>query len=118
MQQDIQETQDTQSAAQPGDTQQSQARQEQESAVLLAQALLCLDDQEQMLALLEDLCTPRERQEMTQRLQVARMLDEKNSYTNIQQATGASATTVARVARCLNYGGGGYRQVLDRLKKN
>ena len=31
--------------------------------------------------------------------------------------TGASTATISRVNRCLLYGAGGYRLVLDRLKK-
>lgn len=82
---------------------------------MLLNALVSLDDARTAYALLQDLCTPRELEDISQRLQVARMLDAGISYANIQSATGASATTVARVARCLKYGPGGYRAVLDTL---
>lgn len=81
----------------------------------LIRGLLALRDEAEAVAFLQDLCTPRELEDLTQRLQVARMLDSGASYARIQEDTGASATTVARVARCLKYGPGGYRTVLDRL---
>ena len=36
-------------------------------------------------------------------------------YTAIQEATGASATTISRVSKSLNYGADGYARVLERL---
>lgn len=83
----------------------------------LLAALVSLRDQAEASALLADLLTPREAEDFAQRLEVARMLDAGVSYVRIQAATGASATTVARVARCLKYGSGGYRVVLDRLPR-
>lgn len=81
----------------------------------LLQALLSLRDSSEASRLFDDLLTPREIDDLSQRLEVARMLDAGIPYVRIQAATGASATTVARVARCLKYGPGGYRVVLDRI---
>ena len=53
--------------------------------------------------------------ETSQRLAVARLLDAGMSYAAIEKETGASATTIARVSKCLTYGTGGYRQALDIL---
>lgn len=82
---------------------------------MLLDALVSLEGPGDADRLLQDLCTPRELEDLSQRLEVARMLDAGVSYARIQAATGASATTVARVARCLKYGSGGYRTVLDKL---
>lgn len=81
----------------------------------LLEAFLTLDDAEEAYALLLDLCTVREIQEMAQRLQVARMLASGEHYSAIQEATGASATTISRVSKALNYGADGYKRVLERL---
>ncbi|MDH4139426.1 MAG: YerC/YecD family TrpR-related protein [Coriobacteriia bacterium] len=81
----------------------------------LLEALLSLDDPEQAYAFLQDLCTIREIQDMAQRYHVARMLAAGEHYSSIQEATGASATTISRVSKALNYGADGYRSVLDRL---
>ena len=64
---------------------------------------------------LGDLCTPREIDDLSQRLEVAAMLSEGHSYADVSRATGASSTTVSRVSKCLNGERGGYRTVLSRL---
>lgn len=85
-----------------------------EVEVLLA-ALVSLESRDEAYALLLDLCTIREIQDMAQRLYVARLLAAGEHYTHIQEITGASATTISRVSKCLNYGADGYRTLLDRL---
>lgn len=72
-------------------------------------------DQDTIYAILQDLCTVREITEMSQRLEVARLLSEGASYLDIQEQTGASATTISRVSKCLNYGSGGYGAALGML---
>ena len=84
----------------------------------LLEVLASIDDKETLFALFEDLFTIREIKETSQRLTVARMLDEGKSYAAIEEATGASATTIARVSKCLSYGAGGYRAALDVLAGN
>ena len=63
---------------------------------------------------LRDLCTLSELEAMAHRWQVARLLDEGLPYLEIAQRTGASTTTVTRVAHWLRHGEGGYRQALAR----
>jgi len=81
----------------------------------LLRALLLLGTQDEAYALLLDLCTIREIQDMAQRLQVARMLAAGEHYSAIQVTTGASATTISRVSKSLNYGADGYARVLGKL---
>jgi TrpR-related protein YerC/YecD len=71
-------------------------------------------DSAQVEVLMEDLCTIREIHEMAQRLTVAFMLNAGESYAAIQEKTGTSTTTIARVSKCLNYGTGGYRAIIER----
>jgi len=78
-------------------------------------ALSSIDDKDTMFALLEDLFTIREIRETSQRLYVAQLLDQGKPYKAIEEATGASATTIARVSKCLSYGAGGYRAALEAL---
>lgn len=75
-------------------------------------AFASLNEAPEVAALLKDMCTIREIEEMSQRLEVARLLDNKEPYTAITEKTGASATTIARVAKSLNHGAGGYKRVL------
>ena len=84
----------------------------------LLRALLLLGDAEEAYSLLIDLCTIREIQDMAQRLQVARMLSAGEHYSAIQESTGASATTISRVSKSLNYGADGYARVLGKLAEN
>lgn len=83
----------------------------------LLQVLAALDDRDRIFALLEDLFTIREIKETSQRLAVASLLSAGRSYASIEEATGASATTIARVSKCLNYGAGGYAYAFDVLGK-
>ena len=82
----------------------------------LLDVLCSIDDKDVLFNLLEDLFTIREIRESSQRLAVARMLGEGKSYAQIEKATGASATTIARVSKCLSYGTGGYQVALEALK--
>jgi TrpR-related protein YerC/YecD len=81
----------------------------------LLAAFGALRTDEERYAFLQDVATIREIKDMAQRLAVARMLDGGAHYADVQQATGASSTTISRVSRSLNYGAGGYRAVIDAL---
>ena len=62
----------------------------------------------------EDLCTIQEIKDMTLRFEVAKKLDEGLSYQVISDQTGASSTTISRVAKALGYGEGGYQLLLRK----
>lgn len=72
-----------------------------------------------MAGFLKDIATPAELDALAERWRIARMLDGgAASYRDIAEATGASTTTVARVARFLREEPhAGYRSVLDRTQK-
>lgn len=89
-----------------------------ESTDALARAFLALDSIEDCYRLFEDLFTIKEVQDVSQRLEVARMLQEHATYTEIVEKTGVSTATIGKVNRALNYGAGGYHLVLSRMKKN
>jgi TrpR-related protein YerC/YecD len=84
----------------------------------LLRALLLLDTEDEAYALLQDLCTIREIHDMAQRLHVAQMLAAGEHYSAIQESTGASATTISRVSKSLNYGADGYSAILGKLAEN
>ncbi|MFS0645751.1 YerC/YecD family TrpR-related protein [Siminovitchia sp. 179-K 8D1 HS] len=81
----------------------------------LFNAILSLKDLDECYRFFDDLCTINEIQSLSQRLEVARMLREGNTYQKIEMATGASTATISRVKRCLNYGNDTYEMVLKRL---
>lgn len=86
-----------------------------EAADNLARAFLALETVEECYRLFEDLFTIREIQDLSQRLEVARMLQSGSTYTEVVEKTGVSTATIGRVNRALNYGAGGYQLVLNRM---
>ena len=88
-----------------------------ESIDLLLNTIMDLSSVDEFYDFFTDVCTVKELQDMAQRLQIAIMLDKGISYQNITKETGVSAATIGRVSRCLNYGSGGYRSVIDRMKE-
>ncbi|MGE6631635.1 YerC/YecD family TrpR-related protein [Bacillus sp. NPDC077027] len=81
----------------------------------LFNSILSLKDLEECYRFFDDLCTINEIQSLSQRLEVARMLREGNTYHKIETETGASTATISRVKRCLNYGNDAYIMTLDRV---
>ena len=82
----------------------------------LFKAILSLETLEECYNFFEDLCTVPELKALSQRLHVAKMLEERHVYSDIVNETGASTATISRVNRSLNYGCDGYRVVFERLK--
>ena len=84
----------------------------------LFEGILSLQTLEECERFFTDICTIKELQALTQRLQVAKQLYEGRNYNEVYQDTGVSSATICRVNKCLNYGDGGYKTVLDRLGGN
>ncbi|KAF0824664.1 YerC/YecD family TrpR-related protein [Cytobacillus firmus] len=82
----------------------------------LFNAILSLKTKEECSAFFDDLCTPNEIKAFVQRLEVARMLNEGQTYMDIQIETGASTATITRVKKLLEFGNNGYRLVFDRIQ--
>ena len=80
-------------------------------------AILALKTEEECHKFFEDVCTIKELQDISQRIDVADLLNKGGSYQEVSKATGASTATICRVNKCLVYGGGGYKTVLDRIEK-
>jgi TrpR-related protein YerC/YecD len=80
-------------------------------------AILELKTPEECYCFFEDIATISEIKALAQRLEVARMLEEKYIYDEIADRTGASTATISRVKKCLHYGADGYQLILKRLKK-
>ena len=83
----------------------------------LCDALLALESRAELERFLRDLCTLAELEALTQRWTVARLVERGLPYLEIAQRTGASTTTVTRVAHWLRHGEGGYRLALERMAK-
>jgi len=83
----------------------------------LFRSILALESVEECYQYFEDLCTMKEIRDLSQRLEVAKLLNSGCSYQKAGEITGASSATIGRVKRCLNYGSGGYRLLLGRMKE-
>ncbi|HPF73128.1 MAG: DNA-binding transcriptional regulator [Rhodanobacteraceae bacterium] len=81
----------------------------------LCDALCALQGRGEVAAFLRDLCTPAELEAMSDRWRVVAPLTAGIAYRSIHDQSGVSATTIGRVARCLNEGEGGYRLAAQRL---
>ena len=77
----------------------------------LYRVLVSLGSVEDCRALLEDLCTRKEVEQMAQRIRAARLLKEGKTYQQVIAETDISSATLSRVSRCLQYGSG-YRKLL------
>ncbi|MBE3595922.1 MAG: hypothetical protein IMW86_02645 [Hydrogenibacillus sp.] len=82
---------------------------------LLFDAILTLKTPEECYAFFDDLCTINELKAFGQRLMVAKMLREGETYAVIEAKTGASTATISRVKRSLHFGNDGYELAFNRL---
>lgn len=78
----------------------------------LNDALRSCKTEEEMANFLRDIGTLSELQDWSERLEVAKQLAKGLSYRQVAANTGASTTTVTRVAKFIENGFGGYRSVL------
>ena len=69
---------------------------------LLAQ----LDNPEDLQALMEDLCTAKELENMAERCYAAKLLLEGKTYNQVMADAKISSATLSRVSRCVQYGKG------------
>lgn len=81
----------------------------------LYQSFLTLQSEAEVKDYLRDLLTDTEINEIAERLQIAKMLNEKRKYSLIESQTEASSRTIARVSKWLKDDGRGYKLVLKRL---
>ena len=79
----------------------------------LFEAILKLSTIEEARLFFEDICTIKELEAISQRLEVAKMLKSGAGYSEISAKCGASTATISRVNKCLLYGKGGYGIVID-----
>lgn len=81
----------------------------------LIKAILAIKTANEARRFLRDLMTEKEIGEFARRLKVAEMLTEKVPYSIIENETGLSSATIARVAKWLKGKGGGYKIIIKKL---
>ncbi len=89
---------------------------EREEVDELFEAILSLENREECYRFFTDVCTINEILAIAQRMQVAKLLSQGKTYSEIEELTKASTATISRINKCLVYGADGYKLVLDRMK--
>ena len=84
----------------------------------LYKAIIEISSEEECKLFLEDLCTIKELESMSQRLKSAKMILNDKTYNEIINETGISSATLSRVSKCVRHGNGGYKTVIDKVDKN
>ena len=79
----------------------------------LCQLLADIQDPKDIGALLEDLCTRKEVENMAERVFAAKLLLEGNTYNQVMAQADISSATLSRVSRCVQYGSG-YSKLLKK----
>ena len=82
-----------------------------ETTDALFDAILSLESREECYAFFEDLCTVKEISDMAQRLQAAKLLLDGATYVQI-----VKAVEISRINRCIQYGSGGYRDTIEKVR--
>lgn len=82
----------------------------------LYKAILQLNNAAECKKFLRDVATLSELKAMSERLQVAKEVQNKTPYREIAKKTGSSTATITRVAHWFHHGMGGYKLVLGRMK--
>lgn len=94
-----------------------QSKMKSEETDHLFKAILSLKNEEECYRFFDDLCTFSEIEAISQRFEVASLLADGKTFTQISQKIGVSSTTITRVNKCLCYGADGYKLLLDREKE-
>ena len=87
-----------------------------ETTDALFDAILSLETREECYNFFEDLCTVKEISDMAQRLEAAKMLLDGSTYEQIVKAVEISTATISRINRCIQYGSGGYRDTIEKVR--
>lgn len=88
----------------------------QQKIDILYELLADTHDPQDVAALLEDLCTHKEIDNMAERLFAAKLLIEGNTYNQVMAQADISSATLSRVSRCVQYGSG-YSKLLRKDTK-
>ena len=78
--------------------------------------ILKLETVEECQKFFDDLCTINELDAMLQRIKAAKMLLEDKTFQEVTKETKISSATLARISKCIKYGDGGYKDILEKKK--
>ncbi len=80
----------------------------------LLETIVRIETSVELKDFLIDLCTPQELESLSDRWEVAKLIDSGESYRDIAEKTKISTTTITRVGRSLKNGNGGYKKAINK----
>ena len=83
----------------------------------LFKAMMKFESIDEYYAFFEDLCTVKEIKDMSQRFNVAILLNEGKSYVEVSKEGNASNATISRIKKCLDFGAGGYKNAISKIEE-
>jgi len=84
----------------------------------LFDSIVSLKSRDEARRFFRDLLTVSEIDEFSRRLEVAKRLNDGESYVSIEVDTNMSSTTIARISKFLKGKNKGYKDVLEKLVKD
>jgi TrpR-related protein YerC/YecD len=90
----------------------------EKDTALLFKTLAQLKNEEEFRMFFEDLCTYKEIEQMSQRLESACLLNDGKTYSHIIEKIEISSATLSRISRCIQYGSGGYSKIFVDIINN
>lgn len=99
-------------------SQKTRAKWDTDDTTALARAFLSMRDSGEMKAFMRDLLTESEIIEFAKRFYAARSIAGSTHYAAIEEATGLSSRTIARVKKWYKHGTGGYKLAIKRWKRH
>lgn len=82
----------------------------------ITEILSIMNSKEEVYSFLRDLLSPKEIVEFSNRFEVAKMLENKVNYKEIEEKTKMSSTTIARISKFLKWENRGYKNAINILK--
>ena len=83
----------------------------------LWQLLAVIEDEKEAKMLMEDLLTPQEVESIAERWQIIQQLEKGLPQREIAKKLNASIVKITRGSRVMQYGSGGFRHFLKKLKR-
>ena len=77
----------------------------------LFDAILSLETREECYDFVKEIS------DMAQRLEAAKLLLDGSTYEQIVKTVEISTATISRINRCIQYGTGGYRQTIEKVRE-
>lgn len=83
----------------------------------LLKVFLSIQNEKELKMFFRDIMSERDLRELAMRWEVAKKLDARVPFSQIQEESGESPVTITKINRWLTEGCNGYKMMIDRFKK-